>query len=286
MSLTVTVRQSPRIATASWQALGTTALVRVADEDDLDRAVRALRRELVSIDRAASNSRCDSELSRVLQARGRPVGIGERLRAAVLAALLGASATDGLVDPTLGKGGGWRAIELTDWTITVPSDSTLDFGATGKALAADRAAAEIATLTDGRGVLVSLGGDIAVAGEAPTGGWLIRVTDDHRADASAPGQTVAIQSGALATSSTTVRRGPDGHHIIDPRTGAPAQSPWRTVSVTAANCVDANTASTAAIVLGAEASGWLTKHGLAARLVSNSGEVLTVGGWPSEGEQG
>ena len=58
----------------------------------------------------------------------------------------------------------------------------------------------------GCGALVNLGGDIALAGPAPSGGWPIRVTDDHRSDATAEGQTIALAGGGLATSSTTVRR--------------------------------------------------------------------------------
>src|SRR5213076_493676 len=93
----------------------------------------------------------------------------------------------------------------------------------------------------GAGVLVNLGGDIATAGPPPVEGWLVRVADDHRASPDEPGQTITIESGALATSSTTVRRWDQGvHHIIDPRSGLPADSRWRTVSVCAATCVDAN----------------------------------------------
>ena len=132
----------------------------------------------------------------------------------------------------------------------------LDLGATAKAWAADRCAELIAGQT-GFGVLVSLGGDMAVAGEPPADGWKVRVTDDHAAPASAAGQTVTITSGGLATSSTTVRAWTAGgrqvHHIIDPSTGEPAQSCWRTVSVAAGTCTDANIASTAAIIRGAAA---------------------------------
>jgi thiamine biosynthesis lipoprotein len=71
------------------------------------------------------------------------------------------------------------------------------------------------------------------------------------------------------------------HHIVDPRTGACAAGGWRTVSVAAASCVDANIASTASVVLGATATGWLTERGLPARLVTNDGEVHTVAGWPT-----
>jgi FAD:protein FMN transferase len=136
-------------------------------------------------------------------------------------------------------------------------------------------------------VLVSLGGDIAVAGPAPAGGWPILVTDDHRADPSkADGQVVGIAAGGLATSSTAVRRWrtTDGvvHHVVDPRTGRPAREVWRTVSVAARSCVDANTASTAAIVLGEDARSWLIERGLPARLVRPDGRVDTTGTWPIE----
>jgi len=95
---------------------------------------------------------------------------------------------------------------------------------------------------------------------------------------------VAIETGALATSSTTVRRWRRGdrilHHLVDPRTGGPVVSPWRTASVVAASCVDANTAATAAIVLGDSAIAWLDAAGLAARLVAEDGSITRVGGWP------
>ncbi len=134
-------------------------------------------------------------------------------------------------------------------------------------------------------MLVSLGGDIAVAGPAPADGWRVRVTDDHAAGPDAPGQTVTIRSGGLATSSTTVRAWAVGgqrvHHIIDPATGL-ARSCWRTVSVAAGSCVDANTASTAAIIRSEAALPWLRDAGLPARLVRDDGSVETTAGWPSD----
>jgi thiamine biosynthesis lipoprotein len=71
------------------------------------------------------------------------------------------------------------------------------------------------------------------------------------------------------------------HHILDPRSGEPARTPWRTVSVAAATCADANVASTAAIVLGDDAPGWLAERNLPARLVRLDGTVSVQGGWPS-----
>jgi FAD:protein FMN transferase len=73
------------------------------------------------------------------------------------------------------------------------------------------------------------------------------------------------------------------HHIVDPRTGLPAAGPWRTVSVAAATCAEANAASTAAIVAGDRAVAWLSGQGLPARLVARDGSVRFVAGWPEAG---
>ena len=112
----------------------------------------------------------------------------------------------------------------------------------------------------------------------------MRVTDDHAAGPDEPGETVAIDSGGLATSSTTVRRWTRGdrslHHVVDPATGEPATGCWRTVSVAASTCVDANIATTAAIVRGASAVEWLAARRLPTRLVHADGRVVRVGGWP------
>jgi FAD:protein FMN transferase len=182
---------------------------------------------------------------------------------------------------------GWRTVELDPerLTIRVPAPIRLDLGATAKALAADRAAKAAAYAT-GAGVLVSLGGDISTCGEAPQGGWLVHVTDDHRSAPSAPGQTIAIGDGGLATSSTAVRRwshaGATRHHIIDPGTQQPVGHTWRTASVAAVDCVDANIASTAALVRAKRAPAWLAELGLPARLVDPVGRVRTLGAWPAQ----
>jgi thiamine biosynthesis lipoprotein len=184
---------------------------------------------------------------------------------------------------------GWQTIELDREraTLRIPTGVKLDLGATAKAWAADRAGRAVHEAT-GCGVLVGLGGDISTAGAPPELGWRIHVTDDHRSGPDAPGQQITIASGGLATSSTTVRRwrheGRTMHHIIDPATGAPVDGSWRTVSVAAIDCADANVAATAAIVRGSRAPEWLAKLGLPARLVAHDGEVHTVGSWPTEGE--
>jgi len=294
-----------------FRALGTGCTVLVTDPAQLDRAVDAVRAELTDIDLACSRFRPDSELEKVNANTGAAVEVGPLLVDAVLVALRAAELTDGDVDPTVGealrvlgydrdfnalpKDGeavatlvhvpGWQLIRVDRQrsTVRVPKGVRLDLGATAKALAADRASTRAAAVA-GCGVLVSLGGDLAVAGPPPPRGWAVRVTDDHAAAPDADGQTVLVESGGLATSSTTVRRwargGEDLHHVVDPRTGRPADEVWRTVSVAAASCVDANIASTAAIIKGEAAPAWLESLGLPARLVLPEGSVVRVGGWP------
>jgi FAD:protein FMN transferase len=177
----------------------------------------------------------------------------------------------------------WRTVELrrttTGGRLTMPAGTRLDLGATAKAYAADRCAAMIGEDT---GVLVSLGGDIATAGPAPAGGWHVLVQDRPED----PAQTIGLPAGAaLATSSTVSRRwshrGLAMHHIIDPRTGTPASTRWRSASVAAATCLQANAASTAALVHGDGAPAWLRRTGLPARLVGADGRVRHFGGWPA-----
>lgn len=298
-------------ARAEFAALGTTASIVLTEPDGLDHAEDTLRAFLDEVDRTASRFRPDSELSRLAWRAGRPVAISPLLTALLDAALRAAGLTDGLVDPTVGRAvidagydrdfpllegrvaperaarpaPGWQGIRLDTAAheVLVPAGVSLDLGATAKAAAADGAADAIATEM-GCGVLVELGGDVAVRGEAPRDGWAIGVGESVRAQAAGDEPTIAIRDGGVATSSTTARcwrRGAGtAHHVVDPRTGEVAEPVWRAVSVAAATCLDANTASTAAIVLGTDAPAWLAERGLPARLVGADGQELTVAGWP------
>jgi thiamine biosynthesis lipoprotein len=313
------------MAEAVFPALGTTATVLVSpgDRDALEAARAAVEAEVTGMDQAASRFRADSELEHVNRRAGHDVPASPLLLEAVGVALRAARLTAGLVDPTIGRAirllgydrdfaavepegpplrlqaesvPGWELVTVDGLraTIRIPVGVELDLGSTAKALAADRAARAAGQAAEqvvkGTGVLVSLGGDLAVHGPPPAEGWLVRVTDDHAAGSDAPGQTVSIRGGGLATSSTTVRRWQRGsvtvHHIVDPRTGLPAAPCWRTASVTAASCVDANTASTAAIILGHRAPEWLEEQHLPSRLVGTDGTVVVLGGWPAGGSGG
>lgn len=300
------------IATARLRALGTGAVVCVTDPATLPDARRELVRLLREVDLLASRFRTDSELTALNRRAGERVRVSRRLFEAVALAVDVARRTGGLVDPTVGRAlrlagydrtfvavrgrdgsfvavshrsPGWTSIQLDPerLEISVPAGVELDLGATAKAAAADAIAAAVHAKT-GSGVLVSLGGDVAVAGPMPGGGWPIRLADRHDAPLDSEGPVVAVHCGGLATSGVAARRwhvsGGERHHLIDPRTGGSAITPWRTVTVTGATCLDANAASTAAVVLGADALAWLGLRGLSARLVRHDGSVELVGDWP------
>jgi thiamine biosynthesis lipoprotein len=182
---------------------------------------------------------------------------------------------------------GWHRVlfDPAQRLVVLPRGVHLDLGATAKALAADRAAHRIHAVL-GCGTLVNLGGDLRTAGPAPDGGWQVALADDHAEAVGRPDTTVAVHTGGLATSGTTRRRWRHGgrtvHHIVDPRTGDVAEPRWRTVTVAAKSTVDANAASTAAIVLGTDAPDWLRQRRLPARLVGVGGDVVRTPGWPGE----
>ena len=102
------------------------------------------------------------------------------------------------------------------------------------------------------------------------------------------GDTVTLESGALATSGVTTRSwdredGVRQHHLIDPATGAPADVPWESVTVCAATCLAADVAAKTAFLLGNDGPAWIERRGLQGRFLSDEGIVL-AGGWPHDRE--
>lgn len=288
-----------------WSLWSTTARLVVRDPATLVDARHIVDTVVTAVDAACSRFRADSELNTL--PHGGPVTVSPMLAELTATALAAAERTGGDVDPTIGvalenlgydrdlallyrdtgdvpvtvrQAPGWRTVTLTGRELTVPQGIRLDFGATAKAFAADRAARLVAERC-GTGVLVSLGGDLATAGD--TAGWTVLVADGP----DQPCCTVRLSGGlALATSSTIGRTWWRGgrllHHVLDPRTCQPAVPVWRTVSVAAPTCVTANTWTTAALVRGSNAIGLLRGLGLPARLVACDGAVHVLNDWPVE----
>lgn len=295
-----------------WRAWSTYVQLCVADEQKLSRAEALTRRVLDDVDLACSRFRDDSDLSRLNAAPGEWVAVDPLLVQAVRVAVDAARLTDGLVDPCVGRAlvswgydtdleqlvrrpaiavpdlaasrADWREIRWDDGAVRIPPDCLLDLGATAKAWASDLVAETVAGEL-GCGVLVSLGGDVRVL--APdVEAWPVRVGETEDGEV---GQTVALQQGGMATSTILARRWrtDDGwaHHLIDPRTGDPVAGAVRTATALGETAVGANVASTAALVLGSEAEGWLAGRGVHARLVLADGSVRLVGDWPTPSEE-
>jgi thiamine biosynthesis lipoprotein len=304
----------PHLTTRSFRAIGTTATVVVQDTDVADEAARLLAADLEEIDLACSRFRPDSELQNVHAHAGATVQVGPLLFEALRVAVDAAERTGGAVDPTIGNAiaalgydvdldevltrpaeppralgsvAGYAHVQLNpaDSTVRIPRGVRLDLGSTAKALAADRSAARIARAV-GSGVLVSLGGDVAVAGGPPAGGWAVGIARESSASAGPVDQVVAITRGGLASSATAVRAWKAGdrevHHILDPQTGDSVPLYWVLVSATGASCVEANVVTTAAVVWGPEALAKLAAFEQSVRLVRADGEVFSVNGWPLE----
>jgi thiamine biosynthesis lipoprotein len=308
--------RAPSTATATFRAIGTTIRLVVTRPDALEEATALTRAHLDALDLAVSRFRSDSEVSRLARAAERgpasavvsPVFAGS-LRAGLRAARL----TGGLVDPTVGRAvaasgydddldavrarpaspaavragdvPGWRSVSIDPVTdrVDVPRGCLIDLGATAKAHAADVLAERLAALLPG-GVLVNLGGDIAVGGQPPEGGWRVAVEDGDEVL-----QVISLSTQAVTTSSTRLRTwqladGGTRHHIVDPRTGRTAPDTWAQVTCVAGCALEANTASTAAVVLGDDAPAWLEANGIPARLDA-PGRVVTTTGWPQPAEE-
>lgn len=307
-------------AAREWELWSTSARLVVDEPRLLGAALATIEPILHNIDSASSRFRNDSEIVRLQGRLGGGAEVSAMLATLVAKALEAAELTEGLVVPTLGRqmaylgydrdypdlaqspttpAGGtlssasisvrlhppavrdWRAVRLEGNRLTVPDGVLLDLGATAKAVAADLCAAAVHREL-GCSALVSLGGDIATAGPKE---WGITV-QDLPGD---PAAGITLAGGrAVATSSTQKRRwlrdGAGLHHILDPRTGLPAEPHWRSATVAADSCLHANAASTAAVVLGAEALGWLRRTALPARLVDGAGRVHPLNGWPQEAE--
>jgi thiamine biosynthesis lipoprotein len=256
-----------------------------------------------------------SELSQLNAQAGGPVRVSPLLYCVVATALDAARATEGLFDPTLlrqvvilgydrsfevlpavqppslcgaGPGGGWRAVALDPerCEVTLPRGCGLDLGGIAKGLAVDAALACLQEIGVER-TLVNAGGDLAVHGLPPDGAsWPVTVPTRTGT------QTVALQYGALATSSVARRRWRQGrqerHHLLDPRTGTPAAGHLWSVSVGAATCAQADVAAKAAYLLGpVEGARFLSAHHLSGLLVAADGTYHTAGTWPAAtGEEG
>jgi FAD:protein FMN transferase len=251
--------------------------------------VRAVEQLFRTRERTFSRFILDSELNRVNAGAGRPTRVSHEFATMLRTALEAAAESEGLVDPTLGvaivaagydadhallrddgrlptagPGGCWRGVGLIGRILFVPAGVELDLNGVVKGATVDDALA----LLGERG-WVSAGGDLATRG-----GVVVSLPLE---------ETVRLERGALATSGTDrrcwTRAGQLQHHLIDPRTGTPATSPWRYVTACAATCVGADVAAKAGFLRGESGPEWLDARGIPARFVTTSGAVRLNDAW-------
>jgi thiamine biosynthesis lipoprotein len=171
---------------------------------------------------------------------------------------------------------GWGRLEWRRPRLVLPlAGMELDFGGFVKEYAADRVA-ELCREAGARHGLVDLGGDLAVIGAHPDGApWLVGIRDPR--DPKQPMARVELAAGGIATSGDYERcmivDGVRYTHVLDPRTGRPV-SGLRSVSVVARQCLIAGTATTIAMLKGADAGPrWLEDLGLPHLFMDDAGEV-------------
>lgn len=283
----------------AFPAMGTTITLLVGQDEPVD-AVAAVRDLFADWERTLSRFRPDSELSRLNASAGRPVEVSPLLMAVTRTALAAATATSGAFDPLLGnqlvslgygptvpeRGGlaarriaaAWRHVtcDAANSTVTIPAGAALDLGGVAKGMAVDAAVARLKTAGVRIG-LISAGGDLRTATDG-TANWQVGFDD-------APGESITLHSGAVATSSrsrrTWLHRGRPAHHLLDPVSGRSAVSGLRAVSVAATTCVEADVAAKAAFVLGAvKGRALLERRDLAGLFVHDTGALSRCAGWP------
>lgn len=279
-------------------------------EAQMDEATKRLWYWLDAVDAACNRFHDDSELSRLNESHGETMTISPILELALEAALRAATVTGAMVDPTIlpallalgydrdfdelahgdsivehaavpSMGPSSIHLNLEAHTVMLDPPCRLDLGASAKALVVDLIADDVA---ESGGVVVELGGDVAVRGEGPEGPWAIAVSDTLVLHGREP--RITLRHGGIATSSTASRTWRVGertvNHIVDPRTGRCARGLYTTATVSASDCVLANSFATAALLWNEDASYHIAQAGWSARLVRRDGSLEFVGGWPDD----
>ena len=291
-----------------FRAMGTTISM-LLPENQVEMGEEIVRSLFSEWEQALSRFLAESELSQLNQQAETPVAVSDLLYDVLATALTGAQATEGVYDPALldqleqlgydrtfddlpanrfdpiipgEPGGRWRGIKVDPIRrqVTLPAGIKLDFGGIAKGMAVD-AVLEKLFQSGISSALVNAGGDLSVLGLPPSDEqWLVAV----------PGQkqfwTIPLHHGAIATSGIAHRHWRQGnilrHHILDPRTGLPAQSDLWSVTVVADRCEQAEVAAKVAFILGSKSGAdFLRKHRIAGLLVHEDGTWETVEPWPT-----
>ncbi len=179
--------------------------------------------------------------------------------------------------------GGWMLVEVRRLagvsSVCLAAGRRIDLGGIAKGWAADRAGEMLLPLGPG---IVDAGGDIRAWGDQPGAvpghGWLVAVDDPRHPGADAI--WLHVHDGAVATSSVVTRRWAGGHHLIDPRTGRPADTDLLSVTALAPTTAQAEVAAKVVLILGrAAGQAWLAAQaGVDALLAGSNGDFYGTPG--------
>lgn len=277
--------------------MDTSVSIRVVGETDEGAIVRAFE-WFTQIEHACSRFDANSELSALTRRIDRPTPVSDVLFETVRFALALADDTHGAFDPTIGKrmeargfdrehrsghtiataiddaGASYRDVHLdaTNRTIALDRPLVLDLGAVAKGFAVDMAARELAESKD---FAIDAGGDLYLGGMNERGEpWTVGIR--HPRNEGETIESVQVSNAAVCTSGDYVRRTQSGHHILDPRSDAPAAA-LISVTVIAPIAMVADGLATAAFVLGPVAGrALLERHGVQGLLVTPELERIRI----------
>jgi len=301
------------LAETRFRAMGTEAHVIVvgAEASLLDLA----ERHVAWLEDRWSRFRPSSDVSMMNAMAGMPVRVEPETVLLVQRALEGFRLTEGRYDPTvlgavvragygrsyeqlvdagsdaldaalLDRGASSIVVDEAGGTVTMPEGVGFDPGGIGKGLAADLVVAGMLA-AGAAGACVNLGGDVRVDGTSPDScGWLVGIEHPFRDE---PSAVISLHGGAVATTSRVKRvLGPEGqrHHVIDPATGASAETGLASVTTIAAEGWQAEILAKAVFLAGAvegrrllagpHATPWSGTTGL---LVDDDGATVRLAGF-------
>jgi len=298
------------IRTLAFRAMGCHMLAAL-DSDSLqaDRRLSSVPVWFENWEQSLSRFRPDSELNELNHHGGEPWEVSPTLWSVFQAAQQAQERSQGLVTPcvlgALVQAGYDRSFtelvpaaergkhiykpvpagsildDETAHTICLPPGVGLDFGGVAKGWAAQQAVRKLHAYGP---ALVNAGGDIAVSGRQLDGSpWVIGIADPFQPEANLA--TLLLSGGGVATSGIDYRRWQQGgvwrHHIIDPRTGSPAETDLFSVTVVGSSVMEAETAAKVALILGSrDGLAWLEDQpGLEGMLINQDEQQMMSAGF-------
>ena len=177
----------------------------------------------------------------------------------------------------------YKQVDLENSAVTIPEDVRLDLGGIAKGFTSSR----VMDIFRKNGVtsgIISLGGNVQALGHKPDGNmWRVGIQDPH--DLNSTFAVVEVADQAVITSGGYQRyfeeNGQTYHHIIDPRTGYPAENGLISVTIISADGTLADALSTSLFIMGPEeASSFWKKHRdtFDAIMMKDDGTVMVTAG--------